>query len=88
VYAGGFTNIIDIAFDEDGDLYVLEIAHNGILAEEPFGALIEVESDGSRSIVLDELFFPGGLAFDDRERLYVSNCGVCAGTGEVLRLNP
>lgn len=88
VYARGFTNIIDIAFDEDGDLYVLEIAHNGILAEEPFGALIEVESDGSRSIVLDELFFPGGMAFDDRERLYVSNCGVCAGTGEVLRLNP
>ncbi|HEX2235517.1 MAG TPA: ScyD/ScyE family protein [Actinomycetota bacterium] len=88
IYARGFTNIIDIAFDDDGDLFVLEIAHNGLLAEEPFGALIEVGSDGSRSIVLNKLNFPGGLAFDDRGRAYVSNCGVCPGDGEVLRLDP
>ena len=31
VYAGGFTNIIDIAFDKRGRLYVLEIATNGLL---------------------------------------------------------
>ena len=26
VYARGFTNIIDIAFDDDGNLFVLEIS--------------------------------------------------------------
>ncbi|HEX5877298.1 MAG TPA: ScyD/ScyE family protein [Actinomycetota bacterium] len=31
VYSGGFTNIIDIAFDKKGRLYVLEIATNGLL---------------------------------------------------------
>ncbi|MGH3881466.1 MAG: ScyD/ScyE family protein [Actinophytocola sp.] len=32
VYAGGFTNIIDIAFGPDRKLYVLEIAHNSLLS--------------------------------------------------------
>jgi hypothetical protein len=32
VFARGFTNIIDIAFDRRGRLHVLEIAANGILA--------------------------------------------------------
>ena len=31
VFAGGFTNIIDIAFDKRGRLYVLEIATGGLL---------------------------------------------------------
>jgi hypothetical protein len=32
VFARGFTNIIDIAFDRHGRLHVLEIASDGILA--------------------------------------------------------
>jgi hypothetical protein len=31
VFKGGFTNIIDIAFDKRGRLYVLEIATGGLL---------------------------------------------------------
>ena len=85
VYAGGFTNIIDIAFD-DGDLYVLEIAHNSLLAEAPEGALIKVESNGDRSVVLDGLFFPGGVAVGDDGDVYVTNCGICPTDGEVLRV--
>jgi hypothetical protein len=85
VYARGFTNIIDIAFD-DGDLYVLEIAHNSLLAETPEGALIKVDSNGERSVILDGLFFPGGVEVGDDGDLYVTNCGICATDGEVLRV--
>ena len=87
IYRRGFTNIVDIAFGRDGSLYVLEIAHNSLLAENPEGALIRVAPSGRRSIVLDGLTFPGGLAIGSRGKLYVTNCGICPGTGEVLRIS-
>jgi hypothetical protein len=85
VFARGFTNIIDIAFHR-GKLYVLEIAHNGLLSPEPFGALIRVNADGSKTVLFDDLFFPGGFAFAGRDTVLVTNCGVCPGGGEVLKL--
>ena len=48
IYATGFTNIIDLAFGPDRKLYVLEIAHNGLLSGDPTGALIRVGHNGSR----------------------------------------
>lgn len=88
IYRAGFTNIIDIEFAKDGSLYVLEIAHNSLLAENPEGALIRVGPGGGRSIVADGLVFPGGLAIDSLGKLYVTNCGICPGDGEVLRITP
>ena len=86
IFASGFTNIIDIAFDESGTLYVLEIFKNGLLSGDPTGALIRVDSDGTQHEVMSTgLITPGGLAFHDGH-FYVSNCGTCAGAGEVLRL--
>ncbi|WP_291414839.1 ScyD/ScyE family protein [Actinophytocola sp.] len=86
VYASGFTNIIDIAFGPDGKLYVLEIAHNGLLSGDPTGALIRVGRGGSQKIVASAgLTAPGGLAIKGRSA-YVSNCGTCAGTGSVVRI--
>ena len=86
VYARGFTNIIDIAFGKNGTMYVLEIAHNSLQAAEPEGAVIRVGKNGSREIVADGLFFPGGLAVGRRGELYVTNCGICFEDGEVLRI--
>jgi hypothetical protein len=86
VYAGGFTNVIDIAFGQDGTLYVLEIAHDGLLSGDETGALIRVGRDGEQEIVASEgLTAPGGLAIRGRSA-YVSNCGTCAGVGTVLRI--
>jgi sugar lactone lactonase YvrE len=86
IFAEGFTNIIDIAFDKDGTLYVLEIFHNSLLSGDPTGALIRVDDNGNQEIVMsDGLITPGGLAIKG-DYAYVSNCGTCAGVGEVLRI--
>jgi sugar lactone lactonase YvrE len=86
VFAEGFTNIIDLGFTPDGTLFVLEIAHNGLLSGDPTGALIRVDRNGEREIVMSEgLTYPGGLALRGRAA-YVSNCGSCASDGSVLRI--
>ena len=86
VAATGFTNIIDIAFDKWGRLYVLEIFKNGLLSGDPTGALIRVSRNGTQTEVMsDGLITPGGLAIRGHNA-YVSNCGTCASGGEVLRI--
>jgi hypothetical protein len=87
IYARGFTNIIDIAFGANGSLYVLEIAHNSLLAQTPEGAVTKVSLDGTRRVIADGLFFPGGLALGPGRNIYVTNCGICPGDGEVLRIS-
>jgi hypothetical protein len=89
VFESGFTNIIAIDFDDQGRLLVLEIATNGLLSGDPTGALIRVNHDGTRDeLAIDGLFMPTGLAVGPKGGIYVSNCGVCAGDGEVIRIKP
>ncbi|ONI80985.1 hypothetical protein ALI144C_20675 [Actinosynnema sp. ALI-1.44] len=85
VYATGFTNAVDLAFDQDGSLYVLEVAHNGLLSGDMTGALIRVKRDGSHQVVTTALTAPGGLTVAGGAA-YVSDCGACPGTGKVIRL--
>lgn len=87
IYAEGFTNIMDLAFAPNGTLYVLEIAHNSLLDPNPVGAIIEVGTDGTQTMIHDGLFFPGGMAFS-RGALYVTDCGICPGFGTLLRIRP
>lgn len=86
VYAEGFTNVIDIALGDDGSLYVLEIAANGIPAG-PEGALIRIAPDGSRETILDEgLVSPAGVTMGNDGAIYVTNYGEDAAKGEVVRI--
>jgi hypothetical protein len=88
IYASGLTNVTDLAFDRHGNLYVVEIAANGLASGDPTGALIKIRPDGSRENVLSEgLVNPYGVAIDRRGDIYVSNHGASAGLGEVLRLS-
>jgi hypothetical protein len=88
VFADGFTNIVDLDFDDDGYLWVLEIAGNSLLADEPAGSLIRVSPDGTRETVMSEgLIMPAGLAIGPDSSIYVSNCGTCVGVGEVIRVS-
>lgn len=87
VYAGGFTHIVDLAFDNAGGLYVLEYDANGLLNEGDAGALIYVSPDGKTrtTIADDELTNPTGLEIGSDGDIYISNKGFVAGQGEVLR---
>jgi hypothetical protein len=86
VVASGLTNLVDLAFDRHGNLYVLEVSHNGLTSGDPTGALIKIKSDGSHQILMTTgLTAPAGLAIKDNAA-YVSNCSTCAGNGSVLRI--
>ena len=87
VYAGGLTNVTDLAFDRHGNLYVVEIAANGLLSGDPTGALIKIRPDGSRETVLSEgLVNPYGVAISRHGHIYVTNHATSARLGEVIRL--
>jgi hypothetical protein len=90
-YADGFTNVIDTAFEPDGSLLVLEIATNSLLSGDPGallpGALWRLKPDGSRQTLLTEgLIMPTSVVIGKDHALYISNCGVCAGDGQVIRV--
>jgi hypothetical protein len=90
VYAGGFTNIIDIAFDKKGRLYVLEIATNGLLNtpenELPVGRLVRVNKDGSRTTLASEgLAAPGGFVLGHRHA-YITNNSILSDAGQVVKV--
>jgi sugar lactone lactonase YvrE len=87
VFADGFTNIVDIAFDSQGNLYVLEITANGLLSGDFTGALIKVDTGGNRTVVASEgLVAPTSVAVGPDGALYVSNFGVFPGAGQVVRI--
>lgn len=89
IYASNFTNIVDLAFDERDNLYVLEYAANSILSGDPAGALIRISPDGKRQTILgdgDGLISPTGLAIGKDGYIYLSNNSDTAGQGEIIRV--
>jgi sugar lactone lactonase YvrE len=90
VFAAGFTNIIDIAFDKRGRLYVLEIATNGLLSagenELPVGRLVRVNKDGSRTTLASEgLNAPAGFVLG-RGAAYITNNSILSDAGQVVKV--
>ncbi len=86
VYASGFTNVIDLAFDRRGRLLVLEIASTGLLDPDAHGALWAVGKHGRRTLVTDALTAPGGVAVGRDGRAYVTNLSVSGSSGQLLRV--
>lgn len=85
VYLEGFKMIIDLAFGDDGTMYVLQFATGSVFFTGP-GELIRIAPDGSRRVVLGGLNFPTSVAAGVDGTLYVTNRGVTSGLGEVLRI--
>lgn len=85
VYLEGFKMIIDLAFGDDGTMYVLQFATGPVFFTGP-GELIRIAPDGSRSVVLGGLNFPTSVAVGVDGALFVTNRGVTPGLGEVLRI--
>jgi hypothetical protein len=92
-YATGFTNVIGVAFDADGALYVLEISHDGLLAtppgQLPMGGLWKVPAGGGTpEVVATGLPMPGGIAIGGDGTVYVTTCAVCPNGGGVASWQP
>lgn len=99
VYSG-FTTVLDLAFGPDGNLYVLQLTENGLGpfngGDPGPGQLIRVDPITGAKTVLDitvpsgspngGLFFSTGMAFGGDGSLYISNAGISAGGGQVLRV--
>jgi hypothetical protein len=89
--ATGFTSVIDLAFGDHGELYVLEIAKAGLLAVEefgapPIGALWKLKHGSKTELEPGALMAPGGVAVDDKQ-LYVTTGTVFGpGAGAVVRI--
>jgi len=93
----GFKNIIDMAFADDGTLYVLQHA-TGALQMTGLGVLIKVVPDksqsdvrlqyqlGTRGTVIADLHEPTSVVIGPDDNLYVSIRGTTAGGGEVIRV--
>jgi hypothetical protein len=91
VYASGLTNLTDLAFAQDGSLYAVEIATDGLLAAPPgtpsIGSLVKVTPGASEhETVAGGLSAPYGVALRGGAA-YVTTCAVCVGDGEVIRVS-
>ena len=82
--ATGLSNVVDVATAPDGTLYASQISTD-FEGEEPApGNVLRINADGSTEVVLDNLFFPNGIAFDQSGALYVV-IGTVTPEGQVLR---
>lgn len=87
VHAAGFSHVVDLAFDRRGRLYVLEYAKNGVTSGDPTGRLTRIGPKGDRvEIAPGRLTNPMAVAVAGHNAVYVSDNGISAGGGEVLRV--
>ncbi|MBO3458956.1 ScyD/ScyE family protein [Aetokthonos hydrillicola Thurmond2011] len=90
-YVEGFTQLIDLAFDEEGNLYTLEHANQSGWKGKLDGTLIKIAADGTRTTVLsgNGLESPTALTIGADGAIYVINRGGRPKQGQVIRIkNP
>lgn len=85
--ASGLTSVLGIAFDRQHRLYALQapIFDGGGAG---LGSLVRINSDGSHTVILEDLASPGSLTLGPDGALYFPQCSFhCApGSGWVTRL--
>ena len=88
----GYTNIVDLTFGGDGNLYVLHVSSNSLAsaAGPGDGALIKIDPrTGSRSVIASAgLSRPTSVLAGGDGTLYVTNGGSLATGGQVLSITP
>ena len=87
IFARGFTNIISMCLDQEGNLIVLEIARKNLLNADQQGALIKVSPDGQRTVLATTgLTNPGGV-IQVGDAFYITNfTSSTGGIGQLLKV--
>lgn len=88
VYADGFTQLIDLAFDTEGNLYALQHMNASGWKGKPEGSLIKIAIDGTRTTLLsgNGLESPAAFTIGPDNAFYVINRGGRPGQGQVIRI--
>ncbi|MEC4814133.1 MAG: ScyD/ScyE family protein [Scytonema sp. PMC 1069.18] len=88
VYADGFTQLIDLTFDEEGNLYVLQFANQSGWKGKFDGSLIKVSPDGTRTNLLSGhgLEAPSAMTIGSDGAFYILNRGGRPKQGQVIRI--
>lgn len=86
VWASGLTNVTDLAFARNGDLYAVQISAEGLLTG-PIGSLVKVTPGGSQhETIAGGLEAPYGVALKGNSTAYVTTGATSFGGGEVIRI--
>lgn len=91
VFASGFTQLIDMTFDAEGNLYVLQHMNQSGWKGKPDGALIKIAPNGERTTLIEGngLEMPSALTIGPDGAFYIINRGGRPGIGQVIRIeNP
>jgi hypothetical protein len=88
VYADGFTQLTDLTFDADGNLYALQFANQPFYRGNLDASLIQIAPDGTRTTLLsgNGLESATALTTGPDGAIYVSNKGDRPNQGQVLRV--
>jgi glucose/arabinose dehydrogenase len=86
--ATGLTTVLGVAFDHDGNMYVLENTTDNLFPTPFTGKVLRVTDSGVEEIATG-LFLPTGMTFGPDGALYVSNVGFGpppVGMGQIVRI--
>lgn len=88
VYADGFTQLSDLAFDKKGNLYVLQFGNEPQWKGNSDGSLIQIAPDGTRTTLVsgEGLESATALTVGPDDAIYVSTKGDRPSVGQVLRI--
>ncbi|MEH1923063.1 ScyD/ScyE family protein [Nostoc sp.] len=91
VYTDGFTQLTDLDFDAEGNLYTLQYANQSLWKGNLDGSVIKIARDGTRTTILsgNGLESPTALTIGADGAIYVTNRGDRPGLGQVIKIeNP
>ncbi|MEA5622476.1 ScyD/ScyE family protein [Nostoc sp. UHCC 0251] len=88
VYTDGFTQLTDLDFDTEGNLYALQYANQSLWKGNLDGSVIKIASDGTRTTILsgNGLESPTALTIGADGAIYVANRGDRPGQGQVIKI--
>ncbi len=88
VFADGLTQLIDLAFDAEGNLYALQHLNQSGWKGKQEGSLVKIAADGTRTTILDGdvLVSPCALTIGPDNAFYIINRGGRPGVGQVIRI--